>query len=146
MSFFSNFYQRYGPLYSQNFISAQYPENKLKEIYQILYMHSCFFFCTMSWPLIDVRILFLLNVFRFSCLISLELGILLHEKPCSGAKVRFSDNSSLVLRWAVIFSLKKLLLFSRWTFDFGIGICRHFIGPEEHTQKTPQNCDDFLTH
>ena len=28
MSFFSNLYQRYGPFYSQNFVSAQYPVNR----------------------------------------------------------------------------------------------------------------------
>ena len=51
-------------------------------------------FVTELWPLIDVRMLFLLNVFTFYCSISLELGLLLHEKNCSGAIVRFSDNSS----------------------------------------------------
>ena len=50
----------------------------------------------MPWPLIDVRILFLLNVFRFTCLIYLELVFLLQEKRCSGAIVRFSDNSSSI--------------------------------------------------
>ena len=44
-------------------------------------------FITELWPLIDVRILFLLNVLDFSCSISLELGLLLHEKRCSGAIV-----------------------------------------------------------
>ena len=79
---FPHLYQNYGPLYSPQKNSPQYPENKLTEIHQILYMHSywqdlgwnyyLFFFfflhiCkTMSWPLFDVRILFLLNVFRFS--------------------------------------------------------------------------------
>ena len=32
-------------------------------------------FVTELWPFIDVRIWFLLNVFRFSCSISLEIGL-----------------------------------------------------------------------
>ena len=76
-------------VYSHNFVSAQYPENKSTEIHQVLYMQSYwqdlswnynlfffFIFITMSWLLIDVRILFLLNVFRSSCLISSKLGLL----------------------------------------------------------------------
>ena len=33
-------------------------------------------FVTGLWPLFDVKILFLLNAFRFSCSISLETGLL----------------------------------------------------------------------
>ena len=39
------------------------------------------------WPLIDVRTTLPLNILRNS-------GLLLHAKHCSGAIVRFSDNSS----------------------------------------------------
>ena len=42
------------------------------------------------WPLIDVRITLLLNIAR-------NYGHLLHAKHCSGAIVRFSDNSSFDL-------------------------------------------------
>ena len=42
------------------------------------------------WPLIDFRITFPLNILRNS-------GLLLHAKDCSGALVRFFDNSSIIL-------------------------------------------------
>ena len=42
------------------------------------------------WPLIDFRITFPLNIQRNS-------GLLLHAKHCSGALVRFFDNSSIIL-------------------------------------------------
>ena len=45
-------------------------------------------FVSMLWPLIDVRIRLTLNILRNS-------GLLLCAKHCSGAIVRFSDNSSL---------------------------------------------------
>ena len=52
-------------------------------------------FVTELWPLIDARILFLLNVFRIFYSISIELGLFTaRKKRCSGAIVRFSDNSS----------------------------------------------------
>ena len=85
------------------FVTAQYLENKLTEFYQILYvprsrlglLHIIFPTTVPElWPLIyagifvsaqyrenkfdrliDVRILFLLNVFSCSCSISLELGL-----------------------------------------------------------------------
>ena len=37
---FPHLYESYGPWSSQNFVSAQYLENKLTEFHQILYMHS----------------------------------------------------------------------------------------------------------
>ena len=61
----------------QNFVSAQYLENKLTEFYQILYIHSyrqdlakdCYtsFFRTFVlelWPLIYTKISFSLNILR----------------------------------------------------------------------------------
>ena len=39
------------------------------------------------WPLIDIRITLPLNILRHS-------GLLLHARHCSGAIVRFSDDSS----------------------------------------------------
>ena len=49
----------------------------------LLYVIFCLFVSEL-WPLINVRILFLLNVFTFYCSISLELDLLPHEKRCSG--------------------------------------------------------------
>ena len=51
---------------------------------------SCHFsqFVKELWPFIDVRITLPLNILRHS-------GLLLHARYCSGAIVRFSDNSSL---------------------------------------------------
>ena len=40
----------------------------------LLSVNFCLF-VTELWPLIDVRILFLLNVLIFPCLISLEIGL-----------------------------------------------------------------------
>ena len=61
-----------------SFVSAKYLENKLTELDQTLYNR-------------------LWDVFRFSFSKSLELGLLLHEKHCSWAIVRISDNSSFCL-------------------------------------------------
>ena len=47
-------------------------------------------FVSELWPLIDVRITLPLNILRHS-------GLLLHARHCSGAIVRFSDNSSFFL-------------------------------------------------
>ena len=77
----------YGPLCSQNFISAQFPENKLTDIHQnfiyafiltrsrLEFLSFCLHICNNVMAFIDVRILFLLNVLRYFCLISLELGL-----------------------------------------------------------------------
>ena len=48
------------------------------------------------WPLIDIMILFLLNIFR-------TWVFLQHEKCCSGAIVRFFDNSSLNYIWDIYY-------------------------------------------
>ena len=63
---FPNLYQSHGPLFlRQNFVSAQYIENRLTEFYQILYMHSywqdlawdCYTsFVPELWPLIYAKI------------------------------------------------------------------------------------------
>ena len=70
---------------SQYFVSVQYLENKDKIYVGIV---NCHFFERGLWPLIDVRITLPLNILRNS-------GLLLHVKHCSGAIVRYSDNSSL---------------------------------------------------
>ena len=49
----------------------------------LLYVIFCLFVSEL-WPLINVRILFLLNVFTCYCSISLELDLLPHEKHYSG--------------------------------------------------------------
>ena len=68
--------------FCQKFVSTQYLENKWIEFQLFLHMHLykqylgwyCdLLFETELQPLIDVRILFLLNVFRFSCSILLDL-------------------------------------------------------------------------
>ena len=86
-SFFPHFYQSYDPWFMPELHFSSFSWEHIDWIQQILCMHSCWqdlggncfllFFALIfeSWPLFDVRILFLLNVFRFSCLISLELGI-----------------------------------------------------------------------
>ena len=50
----------------------------------IFYIRKC---VRELWPLIEVRITLQLNILRHS-------GLLLHARHCSGAIVRFSDNSS----------------------------------------------------
>ena len=64
----------------QNFVSAQYLENKWIEFHQILYMQIMhLYWQNRGWD----------------CYLSLALDCFLqHEKRCSGAIVRFSDNSS----------------------------------------------------
>ena len=52
----------------------------------IVRCHFCKFVREL-WPLIDIRITLQLNTQRHS-------GLLLHARHCSGAIVRFSDNSS----------------------------------------------------
>ena len=47
------------------------------------------------WPFIDVRITLPLNIPRHS-------GLLLHARNCSGAIVRFSDNSSWHMFWVLL--------------------------------------------
>ena len=62
----------------------------------LLHVIFCFF---VREPLINVRNLFLLNIF-------MNLAFLQHEKRCSGTIVRFSDNSSLhviINKKAIIF-------------------------------------------
>ena len=85
----------------QNFVSAQYLENKWTDFDQTLYyviltrsrlgLLAVIFrkFVTELWPLVDVMIMFPPNILR-------NLALLMHEKCCSGAIVRFSDNSSLL--------------------------------------------------
>ena len=91
----------------QNFVSAQYLENKLTEFHQILNMHSYWqnlvYYRVMS--LYWCQNLFLLNIFRFSCLVSLELGLFISWKRCIGATARFSDNSSFTLIYKIFFTL-----------------------------------------
>ena len=84
----------------QNFVSVQYLENKwtdFSKLYISIYTDkiyvgivSCHFsqFVRELWPFIDVRLMLPLNILRHS-------GLLLHARYCSGAIVRFSDNSSL---------------------------------------------------
>ena len=91
----------------QNFVSAQYLENKLTEFHQIFNMHSYWqnlvYYRVMSlhW----CQNLFLLNIFRFSCLVSLELGLFISWKSCIGATARFSDNSSFTWIYKIFFTL-----------------------------------------
>ena len=91
----------------QNCVSAQYLENKLTEFHQALNMHSYWqnlvYYRVM--PLYWCQNLFLLKIFRFSCLVSLELAFLLHEKRCIGATPRFSDNSSFTWIYKIFFTL-----------------------------------------
>ena len=88
MSFFSNLYQSYGTLYtpifcfrsicleidinSQNFMYAFILTRSRWELLPVFFVRFFCLFVTMSWPLIE----FLLNVLRFSCLMSFELGLL----------------------------------------------------------------------
>ena len=76
-SFSTNSYQSYGPWFNPTFCFAQYLENKLTEFHQILNMHSY------SQDLVCYRVMahywcqnvYLINIFRFSCEISIELGL-----------------------------------------------------------------------
>ena len=93
---FRSFVTELWPLiYAKMFVSAQYHENKWTDFDQTILTRSTlgmlavifFKFVRELWPLIDVRIMLPLNILRNS-------GLLLHAKHCSGAIVRFSDNSS----------------------------------------------------
>ena len=65
---------------SPNFVYAFILTTSRLELFPVIFC----LFVTELWPMIDVRILFLLNIFRFSCSISQNLAFLLHEKRCSG--------------------------------------------------------------
>ena len=57
------------------------------------------------WPLIDVGITLPLNILRFC-------GLLLHARHCSGAIVRFSDNSSWYRKFQIFISWSSQLISS----------------------------------
>ena len=99
-SFFAHLYQSYGPWYTQYYIPKfrfrtisseqmdRFWPNLIYEIY--IWIVSCHFsqICKL-WPLIEIRITLPLNILRDS-------GLLLHARHCSGAIIRFSDNSSFI--------------------------------------------------
>ena len=88
-------------------------ENKMTEFHQILNMHSYWqnlvYYRVMS--LYWCQNLFLLNIFRFSCLVSLELGLFISWKRCIGATARFSDNSSFIWIYKIFFTLHVFIPF-----------------------------------
>ena len=92
---------------SQKFVAAQYLENKWTEFHKILNMHwywqNLVFYRVMS--LYWCQNLFLLNIFRFSCFVSLGLGLFISWKRCIGATARFSDNSSFTWIYKIFFTL-----------------------------------------
>ena len=72
----------------QKLVSDQYLENKWTDFDQTLYNNILYSqMCKRVLALDEVRITLPLNILRHS-------GLLLHARHCSGAIVRFSDNSS----------------------------------------------------
>ena len=88
-SFSPNLYQSYDPLFSPKFHFRSISWEQMDQIQSNLGLLAVIFckFVREIWPLIGVRITLPLKILRNS-------GLLLHAKHCSGAIVRFSDNTS----------------------------------------------------
>ena len=106
-SFSSNFYQSYGTWFTPKFCFCSISSEQIDRISSnfkyafILTKSSLLQSMSLHW----CQNLFLLIIFRFSCLVSLELGLFISWKRCIGATARFSDNSSFTWIFKIFFTL-----------------------------------------